>query len=306
MNRRYAAAFSFMLLLTAAPDAATQSPAAKGATVQAAGERLAAIFDRDKAKPQALLLGVFHFAGEQVDANTTPANLRVDMLSPDRQRQINDLVRRLAAFNPTKIAIEDVPGGQAAIDSQYRDYREGRLVATGRLNLADERVQLAFRLAAQLKLDRLYPVDAQSFRFALSARDSVLTFEKYKDQPVPASEYWNARYDALSAYQDTLKATMPLVPFLAHLNSPEAQARSIGRWLVTTKRGSNDEPIGADGFITRYYNRNVRIYSNIQRMVTSPDDRILVIYGATHMYMLRHLFAASPEFVLEDIQPYLR
>lgn len=283
-----------------------QSRSAQNPSVRRALQHAAAVFEDGKHKPQVLLLGVFHFAGEQVDANTTPMNLRVDMLSPERQTQIDRLVKRLAAFKPTRIAVEMPPTSQTQLDSQYNAYRASRTTLGARAQSADERTQLAFRLAEMLHLEKLHAIDAQPFQFALSAADSLTTLEKYKDQSLPGADVWDHRYDVLSAYHDTLKATLPLNDFLSYLNSPETQARSIGRWLVTTKRGTNEEPVGADRFITRYYNRNLRIFSNIQRVVARPDDRVLVIYGATHMYILAHLLAASPELVLKDIQPYLR
>ena len=269
-------------------------------------KRLADLFETDKPKPQVLLLGVFHFAGEQMDVNTTPPELRVDMLSPERQQQIEQLVKKLAAFKPTKIAIEAPPQRGAFYDSLYNDYRAGKPL-TGKYPLkADETIQLSFRLAKLLKLEKLYPIDAQAFRFKLSTEDSVLTFEKYKDQTDPSFTYWESHYDAVKLYQDSLAFYLPLNKYLQYLNSPVKQAKTIGRWLITTKRGSNTEPVGADGFITKYFNRNVRIYSNVQRIVTDPADRILVIYGATHIYMLEQLFAASPDFNLQDITPYLK
>ena len=279
---------------------------AQKATLISPEKRLADIFETDKPKPQVLLLGVFHFAGEQMDVNTTPPELRVDMLSPERQQQIEQLVIKLAAFKPTKIAIEVPPQREAFYDSLYNDYRAGKPL-TGKYPLkADETIQLSFRLAKLLKLVKLYPIDAQSFRFKLSASDSVLTFEKYKDQTDPSFTYWDSHYDAVKLYQDSLAFYLPLNKYLQYLNSPVKQAKTIGRWLITTKRGSNTEPVGADGFITRYFNRNVRIYSNVQRIVTDPADRILIIYGATHMYMLEQLFAASPDFNLRDVAPYLK
>ena len=267
--------------------------------------RLGEIFETVEAKPEVLLLGTFHFAGEQVDANTTPGSLRVDMLSPQRQQQIEELVKKLALFRPTKIAIEGPPQYQKIYDSLYRAYCAGQLPAGTTLQ-ANELVQLSFRLARELHLPTLYPVDAQAFHFQLSPADSVLTFEKYKDQADTALDYWDHRYDLENAHMDTLKYLLPLKDFLRYLNDPEKEARDVGRWLIITRTGSNSEPIGADGFITRYFNRNVRIYSNIQRIVTSKTDRILVIYGATHMYFLKTLFAASPEFKLMDIESYLR
>jgi hypothetical protein len=268
-------------------------------------QKIGKIFGDDQVKPTVLLLGVFHFAGEQVDVNTTPDNLRIDMLSPQRQQQVKQLVDELAKFRPTKIVIEAQPKYQAKYDSLYQAYLNGKLVASPTF-MASETVQIGFRLAKQIGLKTLYPIDAQAFRFQLSRADSVLTFEKYKNQTDSSFAYWEKIYDRESAYDDTLAFKSTTQQYLRFLNSPETQARAIGRWLVTTKRGSNVEPIGADGFITRYFNRNVRIYSNIQRVVDRKDDRILVIYGATHMYLLKTLFVASPEFKLEDVSKYLK
>ncbi|KQB98822.1 DUF5694 domain-containing protein [Pedobacter sp. Hv1] len=263
------------------------------------------IFGDDQMKPTVLLLGVFHFAGEQVDVNTTPNELRIDMLSAERQQQVKRLVDDLAKFKPTKIVFEAQPKYQAKYDSLYQAYLNGKLVANPTF-MANETIQIGFRLAKQLGLKTLYPVDAQAFRFQLSPKDSVLTFEKYKNQTDTSYAYWEKRYDEESAYDDTLAYKSTTQQYLRFLNSPEMRARPIGRWLITTKRGTNLEPIGADGFITRYFNRNLRIYSNIQRVVDRKDERILVIYGATHMYFLQTLFAASPEFKLEDVDKYLK
>ena len=267
-------------------------------------KRLHTIFDDDQVKPRVLLLGVFHFAGEQVDVNTTPADLRVDMLSPARQKQIVDLVNSLAQFSPTKIVIEGSPLYQARYDSLYQSYLKGTL-KTSSAFMANESVQLGFRLAKQLAHQKVFAVDAQAFRFQLSSADSVLTYEKYKSQTDTSFAYWENKYDQESAFDDTLAYNSTLKQYLKYLNAPERQEKSIGRWLVTTKRGSNIEPIGADGFITRYFNRNLRIYSNIQRIVSRKDERILVIYGATHLYLLKTIFAASPEFKLEEAMKYL-
>lgn len=268
-------------------------------------QKLHSIFEDDRTKPTVLLLGIFHFAGEHVDINTTPDALAVNMLLPNRQKQIEQLVNALAEFQPTKIVIEGLPQYQSRYDSLFRLYKTGKLNGSPKF-MTSEIVQLGFRLADKLGLNTLYPVDAKAFRFQLSSADSSLTFQKYKSQSDTSFVYWEKRYDLESAYDDTLCYRLPLNEYLQYLNAPEKQARSNGRWLVTTKRGSNQEPIGADGFITRYFNRNVRIYSNIQRIVTRNDDRILVIYGATHMFMLSALFEASPEFKVEDVMKYLK
>lgn len=143
-------------------------------------QKLHSIFEDDQTKPTVLLLGVFHFAGEHVDINTTPDALAVDMLLPNRQKQIEQLVNALAEFRPTKIVIEGLPQYQSRYDSLFRLYKTGKLDASPKF-MASEIVQLGFRLADKLGLNTFYPVDAKAFRFQLSPADSSLTFQKYKE-----------------------------------------------------------------------------------------------------------------------------
>ena len=49
-----------------------------------------------------LLLGTFHMAGSSDDFQRDV----IDVLEPDRQAQLEDLVRRVAAFRPTAIVVE--------------------------------------------------------------------------------------------------------------------------------------------------------------------------------------------------------
>lgn len=268
-------------------------------------KQIDALFTPPSPKPQVLLLGTFHFAGERVDANNTPAKLRVDILSPARQTQLDELLNQIARFKPTKIAIEASPNAKQYIDSVYALYREGRFQGDKRVNVADEVYQIGFKLAHHMGHAELFPIDAQAFRIHFSADDSLTMFTKFAQQSDPSFTYWDNQYTTYSRWQDSLKYHSSVIDFFRFLNAEDTQARSIGRWLVTTKRGTNREPIGADQFISRYYNRNLRIYSNIQRLVTSPSDRILVLYGNTHMYILKHLLKASPEFDLVNTLDYL-
>jgi hypothetical protein len=50
--------------------------------------------------------------------------------------------------------------------------------------------------------------------------------------------------------------------------------------------GDPDDYAGSD-LLAMWYQRNIRIYRNIIALVDSPEDRILVIYGAGHLGWLR-------------------
>lgn len=156
-----------------------------------------------------------------------------------------------------------------------------------------------------MNLKTLYPVDAQAFSFQLSKADSVTTFQKHKDQTDTASNYWNKVYDQYNTYIDTLAFQSSTQAYLKFLNSPKVQANSIGRWLVSTWGGSSTEPIGQTDSLP-----GITIETFASRVTSSASspakkDRILVIYGATHLYFLKGLIEASPELLLEEVLKYL-
>ncbi|MCQ5078267.1 DUF5694 domain-containing protein, partial [Alistipes putredinis] len=54
----------------------------------------------------------------------------------------------------------------------------------------------------------------------------------------------------------------------------------------------------------RWFNRNLGIFRNIQRIESGPSDWILVILGAGHLNLLNYLFECSREYRLEDANNY--
>lgn len=70
------------------------------------------------------------------------------------------------------------------------------------------------------------------------------------------------------------------------------------------KVGEGDEYPGVDR-VTAWYNRNLRIFANLQRITKQPDERILLIIGAGHLPILRHTVLASPEYQLVEVREYL-
>jgi hypothetical protein len=87
---------------------------------------------------------------------------------------------------------------------------------------------------------------------------------------------------------------MPLLDYFRHMNSPESHRYGYGAYLIGDFK--LDQHRGADILSVWWYNRNLRIFRNIQRITQGPEDRILVVIGNGHAAVLRQLFEASPEF----------
>jgi hypothetical protein len=107
----------------------------------------------DHQKPQVMILGTFHFRGSATDGISVTMG---DVLAPDRQAEIEEVVERLATFRPTKIMVERTPDLDDELNAIYRAWRTGERELD-----ASESQQIAMRLAGRLGHEKLYAVDHQ-------------------------------------------------------------------------------------------------------------------------------------------------
>jgi hypothetical protein len=79
---------------------------------------------------------------------------------------------------------------------------------------------------------------------------------------------------------------------VAALNSARADS-AHGIYLAALRVGADTSYPGATA-TARWYERNLKITSNILRVIDSPADRVLVIIGAAHAPILRELLERVP------------
>jgi hypothetical protein len=70
------------------------------------------------------------------------------------------------------------------------------------------------------------------------------------------------------------------------MNADARAARDMASYFAIVPFADPDDYAGPD-LLAAWYQRNIRIYSNIVKLVESPRERILVIYGAGHLAWLR-------------------
>ena len=94
---------------------------------------------------------------------------------------------------------------------------------------------------------------------------------------------------------------------LRHLNNPELIKKGLGNYLIGHFKYESQEGdyTGTDFESGRWFNRNLRIFRNIQRASKDKGKRILIIFGAGHMNILNYLLECSPEYRLLDVNDYL-
>src|SRR5688572_7362111 len=77
----------------------------------------------DAPRPQVLLLGTFHFANPGADAHKPKYTF--DGFSDEAQRQLAEVLDRLAEYRPTKILVEQPSRDQDKVDEWYASYLAG-------------------------------------------------------------------------------------------------------------------------------------------------------------------------------------
>ena len=121
---------------------------------------------------------------------------------------------------------------------------------------------------------------------------------------------WDLHYQALYRYGDEKKTQQTLTETFLQMNEEERLLQGHGHYLVgafevgSPEGAENEHYPGADS-TTAWYNRNLRIFANLQRITEKKDERILLIIGAGHVPILRHAIQASPQYELIEVADVL-
>ena len=73
---------------------------------------------------------------------------------------------------------------------------------------------------------------------------------------------------------------------------------------IQANRTSTDNPYAGAEMVSKWYERNLKIFSNIQRLA-DKGKRLFILYGAGHLQLLRDLIQADRSLKLVDVFAYL-
>lgn len=258
-------------------------------------------FNAQTNKNEVLTLGSFHFNFPNLDFMQIDQSNQIDILEPAYQDEIELIVEKLERFEPTVIVIECKSWKQNSIDSLYKAYLDNEYEL-----MRPEHEQIGFRLAKKRGIKKLYCVDEwgdfnQQVDKVVLGKDSLelKKFSLYYERNIEA----NLKYNP-----DNIFKKRGILAELIRLNEPEHIKKTLGNYLIGPfKYESKKEDFFGVNFETgRWFNRNLKIFRNIQRIELEPKDRVLVIYGAHHMNILNILFESSPEYNLVDTNSFLK
>lgn len=271
--------------------------------------------DPKPSQREVMLLGTIHLAQSPENTQNAYAVDPGNVLGQQRQRELETLTDRLAAWEPDQIAVEHVASEQSRLNEVFSAYidetRDVTAVPGWERERSDEIVQIGFRLAEKLDHDSLAAVDYFQSPAALLTEEerarlpnSLTEFivdPDSVDYPLPDP----ATY--IQQQQQRLDEE-PLVDFYEYLNQPDVGAPA---W-------HNDQLFYASAFeqcspgeytavkiLTAWTQRNLRIVSNIWNMPETDGERVLVVFGASHVPQLGQMLTGAPMMAPVSPLPYL-
>ena len=244
-------------------------------------------------KTQVLNLGVFHMGGTS-DANST----KYDESSVKATKEIKEVVEALANFKPTIILVEHTPKYQKKLEQAYQKYLINSKADIGYYGKCETGL-LGFAIGKIANTKRVYGIDHR-MGYDYTIGDSIAKKEKMQ-------KYLKVQEDLMKKFNELADETnVVLKEHLLAYNTQKGYDLMInGNADVLTYASSKNGFEGADE-AAKYYQRNLRMFSNINKIKSTNKDRILIISGASHAAFFDMFMKRSPIYELVKITNYLK
>jgi len=239
-----------------------------------------------------LNFGTFHM-GLTSDEHKTEFNEH----DRENQKKVHEVAKMLASFKPTVILVERVPKSNEALQSEYKEYLKKPNMF---FKQPSEIELLAYELGRISNSKRIYGIDHKmGYNYKIGREienhiDSTM-HNNFYENPAPFFPILKVNRDSLNLLEKLKHTNMD--SFLDFLITVNADA--------LTHVGSEKGFEGADE-AAKYYQRNLRMYSNLNRIELNKDDRVFILMGASHTAFFRDFMSRSPKYHMVKTSEYLK
>lgn len=241
-------------------------------------------------KVEVLNFATFHMA-------YTPDALKVKFNENDdkNKKETYKIAKMLAEFKPTIICVEVLPTKNDELNADYGNFIKNKDYIT---KFGGEIALIAYELGKMAGVNKIYGIDEQ----ATAAYNYNIGSELENQVDSITSKNYNA-----SIYKEFIEAEkLSLLEKLKLFNRKETLQKFINiNADILTYNSTKGNFEGADE-ASKFYRRNLRIFSNLNQIPVNSDDRIFIVMGATHSAFLDEFMQRSPKYQLVDVEKYLK
>lgn len=244
-------------------------------------------------KKQILLIGTFHFANPGLDIAQVKT---FDIMSDKSQKELETISDKIKKFGPDKIFVEWKFSKQAELDQFYNKNTDSLFK-----NSKNEITQLALRTAKKLNHKKLYGID---YRTRFPYDSLMMSMEKANQK-----DLMKINTESTERFQKENNEKMTkssLINLMLYYNEKATNEDNIQWYLEVANRAGNPDDFTGASLVSNWYKRNLYMYSLVQKLTESKDEKIMVLLGAGHAAMLREFIKHDPTFELVELSTVLK
>ncbi len=256
-------------------------------------------FDKKEEQIQVMILGIYHMDGGK-GKHVYEQEIE-DVLSPKRQKEIQLLAKNLAKWEPDIIAVEVLREKENLLNAIYLEYLEGKRNFEHEENLPflssrNEVVQIGFRIAKYLNHKKILAVDFYPDYPEWITIEMIREVMYHK----PSGFY----HEKLFAENIKKSKELPIPDYLYWLNSQPMVNLNDSVMIDISLEYENRKV--AFAVASNWFERNLGIVRNLKEALPPDVKKVLLLYGAGHVPLLKYIIEVSSRFNFISPLPYLK
>lgn len=234
-------------------------------------------------------MGTFHM-GTSSDADTVNFN----EYDQENIRKVHAIAQKIAEFKPTIIVVERNPDKNTELNKSYQEY----LVNPQMQFTQPSEIELfAFEVGRLSRAKRIYGIDhKQQYNYSIGWQ-----IPEALDRPTYIK--YMRMLDSLE--KEYPEETLSLNEHLILCNTPKYWDLLIN--INADMLMHISSPGQAEGAIeaSKFYSRNLIMYSNLNQIPMDKNDRVFILMGATHTAFFDMFLKRSPKYITVDARDFI-
>ncbi len=254
----------------------------------------------EKETLKVLLVGTFHFENFNPENNGDLVQKKIsDVLTSENQKELELIAERISEFNPSKIFVEYPFERQGKLDTIYQNFPNE---ANFKNQTRDEIKQIGFRVAKQLKHNKVFAMDLKTnFPY-----DSLLTqMKKAKQFDLIRRDEMELKELEKSA-KELFNSNKSLSEIIFFYNQQDYRNSDINWYLSLANQGGERGNFVGSYLASEWYRRNLHMYSIIQKSIEKNDERIMILAGSSHVSMFKNFIDYNPEWKTVELEEIMK
>ena len=227
----------------------------------------------------------------------TPDANKVEFDQYDKKNKVEtyEIAKKLAKFKPTVILVEVVPNKNEVLQNDYQNFLKSKDYKT---KFGGEIALIAYEIGKIAGVKKIYGIDEQE-----TAAYNYNIGNELKNQVDSLTSKYYLKSVIAKFKELEKKSTLEKLKFYNTREGLDIFFNANADILTYNSTQGNFE--GADE-ASKFYRRNLRIYSNINQIPLNVNDRVFIIMGASHSAFLDNFMKRSPKYKIVNTLDFLK